>query len=228
MAIKQRRKGGRGEATRRILDATLSLLTQGDLDSLSLGKIARKAGVSKSLLLYYYHTKEELILRAQYHFFENLLRTISHAHPGAGISDAFSAMDEIFKALQSLPSLFPLFRSASKRGDLLPRFFDELRDLTEEAIETFLGSETLESLGIPVSSLREILFLIFLGLILFTPISEKKRIPSQEVYEVFKEILRGYVALRENPALFPAKEENPFPPDSSPPSLPDRGLHPQI
>lgn len=224
MAVKKKKQ--REEAIQRILQATIALLGEGDPGSLSLAKIARRAGVSKSLLLYYFHSKEELILRAQHSFFENLLRTISRAYPQKDISHAFSAMDEVFRALRSLSPLFPLFvlfvrqhlKADPRQRSLLSRFFDELRDLTQEAIETFLGSQTLASLGIPLSSLREILFLIFLGLVLFTPITGKKEVDAEEVYETFKEILRSYVALRGNP----------FPPGSAPLSLPDKGLHPQI
>lgn len=201
--MKGRRRSQRERTIQRILEATVEILSRGDLESLNLSRIARRAGVSKSLVLYYFHTKEELLFSAQHFFFEQILHRIRRTFPGTGIPEAFSAMDEVWESLRTLPPLFPLFvlflkklpTSRSRTPDL-PQFFDELRNLIGQGIELFLGEENLKRLGVTREELRELLFLVFLGLTVFTPITRARAVSADAVYRTFKELLLTFVQQR--------------------------------
>jgi len=72
------RKQRRGVETRRqLLEATKSLLTDHDYQSITLDQVSDKVGVSKSSILWHFESKEGLLTEAVFQLFEDIDRAIN-------------------------------------------------------------------------------------------------------------------------------------------------------
>lgn len=138
----------------------------------SMKEIAQEAGVSKALLHYHFHSKENLLLEVQARAFRGLGQRIEllARSQGASIEQSLKGLDQIWDLLVSLRSQVPLsleiWSEAARRPELRQRlelFASEMIVLTERGLRATLGGG-VNQLPMPVPRFARLMFAILCGM----------------------------------------------------------------
>lgn len=113
-------------AVERILNAALRCLRDNDPGQLSMREIAVEAGVSKSLLLYHFENKEELLLAVIDGFFGSMIErieavtlTLMSKKSGAAFSGSLQAIWYELRQAGDMPGIFLRLAAAGTLDDPL-------------------------------------------------------------------------------------------------------------
>ncbi len=112
MSLKDRKEREREARKKEILDAALKLFSRKGYEETSMDEIAERAELSKGILYYYFHSKEEL-------FYEVALRETSNFYRRA--YDAVKNMRDAFGVFSILIDFY--IEYFSKRKDILGLIF---------------------------------------------------------------------------------------------------------
>lgn len=160
------------EKVLRILQAAHATFAAKGFHGASMKDVADAAGVSKSMLHYYFESKTHLILELHAFIFNGFAAMIREnvRQQGTGPRQAMRAMDQLWDFLKGQASdlefVFQLWSECTINPRLrkqMAAFYAECRKLFVEGIEMVLG-EMAEHLTIPKDSLAAILMSVFDGL----------------------------------------------------------------
>lgn len=160
------------EKVLRILQAAHRAFAAKGYHGASMKDIAEEAGVSKSMLHYYFESKNHLLLELHAYIFNGFAQMIREnvRQQGAGPRQAMRAMDQLWEFLRSqfqdLEFLFQMLSECTTNPRLkeqMAAFYAESRRLIVWGIETVLG-DMAQHLIIPKESLAALLLAILDGL----------------------------------------------------------------
>ena len=143
-----RDKRGQEEKMRNILDATLSVISQETISGTRMHKIAREAGVSQSILHYYFSSKKDILVRLMQdlreEFKEKRTRDIDAANKPLeeNVEGFLSQKADIIKNQREREiAQFDFFVQSLVDEDLRKVFRDFFQDWNEEIREVILQSD---------------------------------------------------------------------------------------
>jgi AcrR family transcriptional regulator len=159
-------------AVGRILNAALTCLSQSDPAQLSMREIAEAAGVSKSLLLYHFENKEELLLAVIDGFFGSMTQrieavtlTLMSKKSGAALQGSLEAIWYELRQAGAMPGIFLRLAAAGTLDDPLKqrliRFRSRLARIIAEGMRMSLPER---GEGIDVDAAAELMLACFVGL----------------------------------------------------------------
>ncbi|MCC6805971.1 MAG: TetR/AcrR family transcriptional regulator [Deltaproteobacteria bacterium] len=159
-------------AVERILNAALSCLSQSDPAQLSMREIAEAAGVSKSLLLYHFENKEELLLAVIDGFFGTMIQrieavtlTLMSKKSDAALHGSLHAIWYELRQAGAMPGIFLRLAAAGTLDDPLKqrliRFRTRLVRIIGEGLKHTLPEQakTLDA-----DAIAELILACFVGL----------------------------------------------------------------
>ena len=152
-------------AIRKILDAAQECIGRAGFDGVSMKEIAHTAGVSKALVHYHFHTKEQLFLEGQAqavrHLVGRLEALAQEARPAP--EQALKGLDQVWALLvrfrAQVPLTLEMWSQSTRRPDLRQRveeFNVETRRLTERGLRATLGPD-VERLPLPPERVAKLL-----------------------------------------------------------------------
>jgi TetR/AcrR family transcriptional regulator len=120
-----------------LLRATEEFAARG-FDGGRVDQIARRCGLSKNMLYYYFHSKEKLFIAVLERMYESLRE--AQRELALRTSDPFVAMEQLirhtFNALESNPTAIRLMNEENKHRGKYLRKSQRLRDLYNPLVET--------------------------------------------------------------------------------------------
>ena len=139
-----------------------------------MSRIAKDAGVSKSLLHYHFNSKEALFVEVQLHLLRDLLGRVQRvtATSNPSVSQLHGALDQVMdfcvSELASLRVLLEFHSAAAESPGIAARltsFNEEVSKLVVEGLNNVLGPSA-DRLLIPPDRVARLLQTVFHGLIL--------------------------------------------------------------
>lgn len=136
------------DSTQRILAAASLCFARGGYKGASMSRIARQAGVSKSLVHYHFATKEELFVEVQLQLLRELVETVRQLTAGepGSVQNLERALDTVLSWLESeidairvLLELHALSATNPDMAERLERFNQEVIDIVSDALRNLLG-----------------------------------------------------------------------------------------
>lgn len=194
------------DSRRRIVRAASSCFGLLGFKGASMAAIALEAGVSKSLVLYHFESKEHLFVAVQLDLLGSVLDRIRAVTPPGGTPlELGRAMDEVMAFVESdiahLRVMLELHNAAATRPELAARITE-----FNEAVEALVARGLAEVLGpmatrlsLPLERVVRLLRTLFNGLILELAFS-----PGEEAHVRIRETFSDAKALLVN-ALIPAR-----------------------
>ncbi len=170
------------DAIHRILDAAESAFRRTGYAATSLRGIALEAGVSKSLVLYHFQTKEQLFVELQLRVYERLAASIresaaaSDAAPRERALAAFDALVATLAERNDLATYAALGASAlgdDTRGLHFRRLRSELRNLLEDTMHRIVEPDALP---MPVADAADLVWATITGLALQSVLDGPERV----------------------------------------------------
>ena len=152
-------------AIRKILDAAQECIGRAGFDGASMKEIAHAAGVSKALVHYHFHTKDQLFLEVQAQAFRHLVGRLEALAGDAPPSRerALKGLDQVWALLvrfrAQVPLTLEMWSQSTRRPDLRRRveeFNVETRRLTERGLRATLGPD-VERLPLPPDRVAKLL-----------------------------------------------------------------------
>jgi AcrR family transcriptional regulator len=183
------------EAVERILEAAEHCFLEAGYAGSSMREIALRAGVSKSLILYHFASKEHLYTELQLRVYERIARRVKEsiaAHGGSSVERALVGLDSLLAAARegndvAMHAL--LSARALSNATLAPhvrRMRRELKALLYRTLEEIFGQEA-DRLPMSLEDAGDLLWAALTGLGLESALDEDAE--------------RGYAALRTVVAL---------------------------
>lgn len=159
-------------AVENILNAALQCLAKSDPAQLSMREIAEAAGVSKSLLLYHFENKEELLLAVIDGFFGSMIQrieavtlTLMSKKSDAALQGSLEAIWYELRHAGNMPGIFLRLAAAGTLDDPLKqrliRFRSRLVRIIGEGVRMSLKDQAAE---IDVEVAAELVLACFTGL----------------------------------------------------------------
>lgn len=151
-----------------LVDAAGECFAARGIGATTLADIANGLGLRKSIVHYYFQSKEQLLLRVQSHAAEQYLEAVREASAGAGptVKDLLAELWEALRARKSLPELnVELIAEARRRPNLKKLVASVERQIREEL------RPALEARGVPrahSACFSELILAAFRGLSLTT------------------------------------------------------------
>jgi AcrR family transcriptional regulator len=186
------------DSRHRIVRAAASCFGQLGFKGASTAAIALEAGVSKSLVLYHFESKEHLFVAVQLDLLGSVLNRIRSVTPPGGTPlELARAMDEVMAFVESdithLRVMLELHNAAATRPELAARITE-----FNEAVEALVVRGLVEVLGpaasrlsLPLERVVRLLRTLFNGLILelaFAP-GEEAQVRIRETFSDAKVLL---------------------------------------
>ncbi len=133
-----RRSNDPGRTREKILTRATEEFAARGFDGGRVDQIARRCGLSKNMLYYYFHSKEKLFLAVLERMYESLRE--AQRELALRTSDPFVAMEQLirhtFNALESNPAAIRLMNEENKHRGKYLRKSQRLRDLYNPLVET--------------------------------------------------------------------------------------------
>jgi AcrR family transcriptional regulator len=179
------------EIRRKILDVTRQLIIEKGVHNTSLADVARKAGISKGTLFYYYATKSELIFEVTDQHFKQTTRRLSEwADQVSGEVQASEILDHVFHSivddeLRGKLHHYLIEEAIIENGSLKERFTEKYREWTAlmvAGLSRVLNSDENQEL------LANIITTCLDGLVIQTILGVKD-IPIEAMAAYFSEIV---------------------------------------
>lgn len=183
-------------AVQNILRATLRCLVDKDAESLSMREIAEAAGVSKSLLHYHFHSKEELLLELQDRLINTLILGVKMvtdvlAETEGGAATLVGSFDAIWHFLRNAGDAQAIALRLAGQGTVDPtihrrlmKFRTRLAKSMTKGIERSLGKEM--PAGFPLEAAGELALACLFGLEVQRFFAEDKR-ALDKAFELLKQ-----------------------------------------
>ncbi len=190
-------------AVERILAATEECFHRTGYAGASIREIAERAGVSKSLVLYHFVTKERLFAEFQLRIYQRLARGVlaaAEAHRGTPAERALFALDSLMAAIRQRNDLAVhavLSARALSDEKLAPdmrHMRRALRALLYRTVEQLFGAD-ITSLPLDVEATADLLWAVLTGLAFEAALDD-----SAEQLERGFSSLRSIIALALRPA----------------------------
>ncbi len=170
------------EPVKRILAAAERCLWRAGYGGMSVRNVAEEAGVSKSVLHYYFRSKDHLLLEVQIAVYNRLAKEVTDAvtkiEPGtARALQAFDALVETVRSMR-LPVLSELHARSITDPRLKAharRLHDYMNSLVVDHIRDILGPD-LDRLSLPPQIAADILIATVTGLGLQAAVDESARL----------------------------------------------------
>ncbi|MFT7623734.1 MAG: AcrR family transcriptional regulator [Myxococcota bacterium] len=187
-------------SVRKILVAARGCFGREGYKGTSMSRMAREAGVSKSLLHYHFDSKEQLFVEVQLMLLRDLLDRIrSFSHGPATVEHFSGALDQVMAFIEAevvdLRVLLEFHQQGVNNPDVALRlkgFNDEVSALVESGIRNVLGPMS-DRMSIAPDRLARMLRTIFNGLIIeliYAPDEEAKELTRQTFQDVRSLITR--------------------------------------
>ena len=187
-----------GDAVERILTAAEHCFREAGYSGVTVREIAVRAGVSKSLVLYHFESKDHVLAELQLRIYRRLARSVTDAVASRGGTAAeranvgLDALMQTVRAGNDLAAHAMLGASALSNPSVVPyvrRMRRELKTLLHHTMADIFAGET-ERLPLPLEQAGDLLWAALTGLGLQAVIDE-----SPEELERGFESLRTIVAL---------------------------------
>ncbi len=184
-------------SVRRIVRAAGQAFGRLGFEGASMNAIAQEAGVSKSLVLYHFESKEQLFVEVQLQVFSDVLDRVRGLGAPADGTGFLRAMDEVMRFVETdikdLRVLVHLHSAAAQgTGSLraLEAFNEEVDRLVIRGLDSVLGP-AVAALTLPVERVVRLLRTLFNGLILelATATTEEARTKVRETFGDAKTLL---------------------------------------
>lgn len=157
------------DPTARILESAETCFRELGYDGASVRAIAASAGVSKSLVLYHFHSKERLYAQVQVRIYDRLARSIREAaaqHGGSAVDRGLVALDALIEALRDRNDLTAHAMmgaralSSPKLREQVEHLRSNLRQLLQDTMHDVLGDAPLP---VSMEAAADLLWAVFIG-----------------------------------------------------------------
>jgi len=180
----------------KILDATVESISGLGYDGASMIRIAKKAGVSKSLLHYHFKSKEDLVIQALTSITQEIAADIRQqidvAKPSwVRISSAVDALFDLFISSKERASFVnEMYSTAAhneRLNDQLKIYHKKQFEVIEEILSTAIGEDE-QSFLFSLSDLAELVQTMILGLSVNRIFAENEN-RMNNYLQIFKKLL---------------------------------------
>lgn len=165
-----------GETVDHILEAACDVIAEHGLEKTSLRMIAGRAGIARSLLHYYFRSREDLLIQALQRMAHLILEQehdddAEHDRTAQSVRHTVLAARRAFRRLQRNPKWFSFFTAMyagsvynAKMSEKMQAFHEEEAEMIRQMILRTMGSENADRLILPVDRIIRLVQTLIIGL----------------------------------------------------------------